>query len=172
MPIVIADASPLVALSLIDRLEWLPKLFGTVYVVQAVMQEVLTNQFALSESNIRAAVRNGWLEVVESVAPVTVDFVSRQISNWKQLDAGEAQSIAYAHALSHNALLLIDERAGRVACAELGLATLGTAGIVRLAKEHQLIPLVKPELARLHEAGFWLTPEVTKSVLKRAGELS
>lgn len=171
MPIVIADASPLVALSLIDRLEWLPKLFGTVHVVQAVMQEVLTDQFVQSESNIRIAVSKGWLEVVESVSPVAVDSLSKQLSNWKQLDAGEAQSIAYAHALPNNALLLIDERAGRIACAELGMATVGTAGIVRLAKEHQLIPLVKPELARLHEAGFWLTPAVTTTVLKKAGEL-
>jgi predicted nucleic acid-binding protein len=172
MPIVIADASPLVALSLIDQLDWLPKIFGKVHVVQAVMQEVLTDQFAISESNIRLAISHGWLEVVESVSPVAIESLSKQLSNWEQLDAGEVQSIAYAQALPQKALLLMDERAGRIACAEIGLATVGTAGIVRLAKEHQIIPLVKPELARLHQAGFWLTPEVTMTVLKKAGELT
>ena len=171
MPVVIADASPLVALSLIDRLHWLPELFGTVHVVQSVMHEVLTDRFAQSEQNIRKAVANGWLEIVEHVPQVALDVLSSELASWMELDAGEAQSIAYAKGLQHNALLLIDERAGRLVCSELGLATVGTAGIVRLAKEHQLIPLVKPELARLHEAGFWLTPAVTTSVLKRAGEL-
>jgi uncharacterized protein len=170
MAVVIADASPLVALSLINRLEWLPKLFGLVHGLPTVMQEVLTDRFADSENNIRLAVQQGWLVLVEPGILDADHFTTNQRMGWKQLDAGEAESIAYAAALPEKAILLMDERAGRQVCAELGLITIGTAGVVLLAKENDMIPLVKPELSLLHNAGFWISPAVMKAALQRAGE--
>ena len=113
MPVVIADASPLAALSLIDRLEWLPQLFGIVHAVPSVMQEVLTDRFAKSENNIRFAVGQGWLLPVETEIPSVDHIATAQMIGWKQLDTGEADSIAYAAALSstvkpHPTLLLMD----------------------------------------------------------------
>ncbi len=176
MPVVIADASPLVALSLIKRLNWLQQLFGKVVVgkvvvVQAVMQEVLTDQFTESESHIREAMEQGWLEQVDSSAASAETFAPKQLMGWKQLDAGEAQSIAYAASLPQKTLLLMDERAGKQLCEELGLATLGTAGILLSAKERGLIGRVRPELEQLHRVGFWLSPTIMKQVLSVAGEL-
>jgi predicted nucleic acid-binding protein len=171
MPVVIADASPLVSLSLIHRLDLLQKLFGTIQVVQAVMQEVLTGQFAESEASIRAASKQGWLETVDASMVNAQAFAPKQLMGWMQLDAGEAQSIAYAASVSQKTLLLMDERAGKQLCDELGLATLGTAGILLSAKNRRLIPSVRPELERLHQVGFWLSPAITKQVLTAAREL-
>jgi predicted nucleic acid-binding protein len=170
MGIVIADASPLVGLSLINRLVWLPQLFGSVHVLPAVMQEVLTDRFTQSESNIRLAIQQGWLIPVEPLALNVDHFAPTHMMAWKQLDAGEAQSIAYAASMQDKPTLLMDERAGRRVCAELGLTTVGTAGVVLLAKENQLIEQVKPELLLLHNSGFWLSPIVMRAVLQRAGE--
>jgi len=175
MPVVIADASPLVALSLIDRLEWLPKLFGVVQVVPSVLQEVLTERFSKSENNIRFAIKQGWLQPVNTAIPSMDRLMPTQKTHWEHLDAGEAQSIAYALTQSslvpaQQTALLIDERAGRQVCTELDIPVIGTAGIVQLAKQYQLIGLVKPELERLHDAGFWLSALVVKAALLRAGE--
>jgi uncharacterized protein len=170
--LVIADASPLVALSLIDRLELLRQLFGVVHVVQAVAHEVLTGSFTVSENRIRAAIEQGWLSVVDASLARSDGFAPKQLMGWKQLDAGEAQSIAYAASLADKALILIDERAAKQLCDELGLATLGTAGILLLAKQKGSISWVRPELERLHQAGFWLSPVVIRQILARAGELS
>lgn len=171
MPVVIADASPLVALSLIHRLDLFPKLFGEVQMVQAVMNEVLTDQFSESEDNVRAAIKRGWLSLADTSLVSADGFDPKQLMSWRQLDAGEAQSIAYAASLKQTALLLMDERAGKQLCDELGLATLGTAGILLSAKSRGLIALVRPELERLHQVGFWLSPAMTKMVLKTADEL-
>ena len=171
----IADASPLVAMSLVDRLHWLPEIFGPVHVVGSVLQEVLTGQFDASESRIRKALDKGWLIPVEpdSSSPTCISLQQRP--DWKLLDPGEADSIAYAMAQTHHPTppaLLMDERAGRSVCANLGLPVIGTAGLIILAKERKLIAAAKPEFERLHEAGFWLTPEVVRMCLRRCGELA
>ena len=97
-------------------------------------------------------------------------FTSEQMMGWKQLDPGEAHSIAYVASLPQKALILMDERAGKSLCDELGLATLGTVGILLAAHRRGLLTQVRPELERLHQAGFWLAPTVMKRVLSLAGE--
>ena len=97
----IADASPLVALSLIDRLHWLPDIFGPVHVVGAVLNEVLTGQFDASESSIRTALDKGWLTPIEPDPGSPARITLQQRPDWKLLDPGEADSIAYAMAQTH-----------------------------------------------------------------------
>ena len=171
----IADASPLVALSLMDRLHWLPEIFGLVHIVGTVLQEVLTGQFDASESRIRTASDEGWLLPVEPDRSSPSRIALQQRPDWKLLDPGEADSIAYAMAQTHQPrppVLLMDERAGRSVCAGLGLPVIGTAGLIVLAKERKLIATAKPEFERLHTAGFWLAPEVVRTCLRRCGELA
>lgn len=163
---VIADASPLVALSLIDRLAWLHPLFGEVRVVNTVLQEVLTGQFDASERGLQAALHAQWIIAVTPSPHGATD----QPTPWAMLDPGEADSIAYASSLAQKPLVLMDERAGRQVCTELGLPVVGTAGVMLLAKRRGLVANVKPEFERLHQAGFWIAPAVTKIVLQQAGE--
>ena len=190
---VLADASPLVALSLVDRLHWLPEIFGSLHVVGTVLQEVLTvmhakrsapthecsftltGQIDASESRIHKALDKGWLMPVESDSSSPTCISLQQRPDWKLLDPGEADCIAYAMAQTHPPrppVLLMDERAGRSVCANLGLPVIGTAGLIILAKERKLIAAAKPEFERLHEAGFWLAPEVVRMCLRRCGELA
>ena len=171
----IPDASPLVALSLVDRLHWLPKIFGPVHVVTTVLQEVLTGQFDASESRIRTALDKGWLMPIEPNHRSPTRLSLQQRADWKLLDPGEADSIAYAMAPTHHPtppVLLMDERAGRSVCASLGLPVIGTAGLIVLAKERKLVTVAKTEFERLHGAGFWLAPEVVRMCLLRCGELA
>lgn len=102
--IVIADASPLIALARVNGLGWLEALFGQVLVTEEVMAEVLSGGYPAREEPIQAAIASGWLRAVavDSSEPALPD-----------LDEGEAASIRLALISGPQTLLLIDERAGR-----------------------------------------------------------
>lgn len=167
---VIADASPLIALAMIERLDLLHGLFGSVKVVQAVYQEVMTGSFDPSERAIAQAFECGWLELVQDESPVFQTMSREAVSRWLLLDPGEAASISYAMRVPQHAQLVIDELAGRSVCQKLGLLYTGTVGIIALAKERGIIPSAKAELARLHAVGFWITPDLMRKMLARVGQ--
>ena len=109
--IVIADASPLIALARVNGLGWLEALFGQVLVTEEVMAEVLSG-YPAREEPIQAAICSGWLRAVavDSSEPALPD-----------LDEGEAASIRLALVSGPQTLLLIDERAGRAVAEAFGI---------------------------------------------------
>ena len=60
--IVIADASPLIALARVGGLSWLQQLFTEVMVTDVVFAEVLTGRYPDTEAPIRQARAAGWLK--------------------------------------------------------------------------------------------------------------
>lgn len=159
--IVIADASPLIALARVNGLDWLPSLFGEVMVTEEVLAEVLTGSYPATEAPIRQALSAGWLRVVaiETPEPALPD-----------LDEGEASSIRLALSRTEPALLLIDERSGRAVAQELGLNVAGTAAVIGLARQRGLIPSARQVFAALHASDFRIAPEVIQTVLDRCGD--
>jgi predicted nucleic acid-binding protein len=159
--LVLSDASPLIALSRVNGLAWLPRLFGTVSMPPKVYSEVLPGLGLPGEDAITQAVRAGWLTVTGR-APETPAL--------PELDEGESACIRIALAHDGPALLLIDERAGRTIAQEHGLRVAGTAAIIGLAKQRGLIPSARELFALLHAAEFRIAPEVIRTVLQRVGE--
>lgn len=159
--IVIADASPLIALARVNGLDWLPSLFGEVMVTEEVLAEVLTGSYPATEAPIRQALSAGWLRVVaiETPEPALPD-----------LDEGEASSIRLALSRTEPALLLIDERSGRAVAQELGLNVAGTAAVIGLARQRGLIPSARQVFAALHASDFRIAPEVIQTVLDRCDD--
>lgn len=51
--------------------------------------------------------------------------------------------------------------------APLGIPLTGTLGVLLLAKEHSLVPLLAPLLDELHSAGLYLDPALVKRYKKR-----
>jgi predicted nucleic acid-binding protein len=167
---VIADASPLIALALIDRLPLLQPLFGVVKMVPAVYQEVMTGTFEQTERAIANAVQQGWLELVTEDVSAFQTLPAAAMLHLMHLDPGEAASISFAMRAPSRHTLLMDELAGRSVCQTLGLHCMGTAAVIGLAKEAGLISSAKVELTRLHAAGFWLSAHLVRKVLVRVGE--
>ena len=159
--VVIADASPLIGLARVNGLSWLQALFQEVLVTDVVIGEVLTGTFPESESTIQAALTAGWLKVVNSTA---------QEPELPDLDEGEVASIRLALEAPGEALLLIDERAGRSVAQELGLRVAGTAAVIGLAKQHGLIESARTVFAELHVSDFRIAAAVIQTVLERCGE--
>ncbi len=159
--IVIADASPLIALARVNGLGWLQQLFRHVVVTQVVLDEVLTGLYPDTEEPIQKALAAGWLKVsgVAATDPVLPD-----------LDEGEAASIRLALCSEGPVLLLIDERFGRAVAQELGISVAGTAAVIGLARQCGLIASAKDVFAALHATDFRIAPAVIQAVLDRYGE--
>ena len=159
--IVIADASPLIALARVGGLSWLQQLFTEVMLTDVVLAEVLTGRYPDTEAPIRQARAAGWLKTaaIANTDPALPD-----------LDEGEASSIRLALSRNGPALLLIDERSGRAVAQELGLSVAGTAAVIGLARQRGLIPSARQVFAALHASDFRIAPAVIQAVLDRCGE--
>lgn len=156
--IVIADASPLIALARVHGLGWLEALFGQVLVTEEVMAEVLSGRHPAREEPLKAAITAGWLRAValDSREPALPD-----------LDEGEAASIRLALVHGPQTLLLIDERAGRAVAQALGIQVAGTAAVIGMARQRHLIDSARTVFAELHASDFRIAPEVIQAVLER-----
>ena len=117
--IVVSDTTPLRYLAVLDCLNLLSRLFGTVYCPAAVVAEC---RHPRAPWALRAWAENppSWLVVVE-VMTVAPDLA-------KRLDAGEAAAITLAQHL-YAEVILIDEREGRRCAQQRGFVTAGTLNI-------------------------------------------
>jgi len=52
----------------------------------------------------------------------------------------------------------------------MGLTLTGTLGVLLLAKEAHLIEATAPWMAKLQEAGLFLSPALVREILRIAGE--
>ena len=159
--IVVIDSSPLIGLSIVDGLAWLPKLFDVVFLPESVKQEVLPGKAARGEQAIAQAVAAGWLKVwPETIAPqLEID-----------LDAGETDCINLGLSHVDGVLMIMDERAGRAVAKEKGLRVIGTAAIIGLAKKQGLIPSARAVFEVLHASDFRISATVINQVLISVNE--
>lgn len=143
--IIIADASPLVALAICDCLDVLEQLFDEVQVSQAVFEEVTINNKPGAEQ-LGAYLKGKVSEL---------DLDGYVIGGGSALDRGELTSIAlYKHL--HADYLLIDEKAGRKVAKLNEVTIIGSLGVLIEAKHKGLIPLLRPyvEILRQSQAHF------------------
>ncbi|MFT3780066.1 MAG: DUF3368 domain-containing protein [Ottowia sp.] len=165
--VVIADAGPLIALARIDALDLLRGLFGRVCITVAVRDEILPTAASFPDTGLLArTLQEGWIEVVDEPP-----------GNWKPLnpgvDPGEASAI-HAACVWRDAgdavLLVMDDRTGRLEAKAHGIALIGTAAVIGLARTEGLIVAARPLLERLARSGYYLGQAVIDAVLADAGE--
>jgi len=149
MPIIITDSTVLIGLDRIDQLNILPTVFSDEVAPPAVVEE-----FGKSPD---------WL-TVRNVTNATLVASFRD-----RLDLGEAEAIVLATETPGSSLLM-DEKRGRLIARQLGLDTIGTLGLLLLAKKLHHIPAVKPIVDELVSAGFHVSESLYKEVLELAEE--
>src|SRR5450631_2815313 len=131
---IISDTSCLILLDKIDELELLHKLYGTIITTQEVAIEF---GFPLPS----------WIEIKQPVDKNYQSIIEASI------DKGEASAIALAVEYI-NSLLIIDDLKGRKFASQLGLTVIGTFGVILDAKLTDIIPSVKPVLAKIKQTNF------------------
>ena len=156
---VISNTTPIIALSIIQKLDLLEQLYGEVWIPPAVEQEVLAG-----------GTRAGAIELISAAYIRTIPLQdARRADLLSDLDRGEAEAIALA--LEHHAdLLIIDERLGRRHAQRLGLTITGVLGVLLRAKRDGHLSQLAPEIDRLQQSGIRLSDKLVTRVLQLANE--
>jgi len=160
--IVVSNTSPLTNLAAIGHFDLLHELYGEVHIADGVWQELNAREQRWPGRDEVAAAN--WIELhaVRNQALVT--------ALRRDLDRGEAETIALALELSAD-LVLLDEREGRHAAQRLELHVAGVVGLLLEAKSRSAVATIRPHLDALrHKAGFYLAEGVYHSALALAGE--
>ena len=157
----ICNTGPLVALSMIDRIDILRHLFELVAIPEAVHKEILEGgPINAGLLNYRKA---EWIKVVTLSKPV--DPLLRT-----SLDYGEAAVIGLAGDLSVNLVLVDERKARKIARTIYGLHVIGSARVLVEAKRRGLLNNVGAALQAMRDGGYWIGDSIVDAALKQAAE--
>lgn len=156
----IVNASPLILLGKIGRLDVLPVLAGQLIVPQSVAREI-----SVGPPRDPAAL---WLNSAGRLWVAQPCSVDSRVLAW-DLGAGETEVLSRA-LVAPDALCVLDDRAARDCAAVFGLRVIGSVGVLVRAKRANLIPAMRPEIEALRSAGALLADHVVSECLRLAGE--
>lgn len=168
---IVADASPLIALVKLRRLSILRDVYGHVTIAPAVRAETFDAGRAIGASGVaqlEAAVKERWLQEVR-LTDGEPD-IARRLIELSRLGPGEAESIALAQ--SRSLRLIVDDKEARSVAAAAAVEYVGTAGVLLEACLKQRLSLVETEIA-VRDLGqiLWLAPSVIAEILRLAREV-
>lgn len=145
---VVSDSTCLIGLERIGALKILPALFDPIMIPPEVERE-FGSEFS-------------WLQIENSTSSSLVAALRLVV------DAGEAEAIALASEKSY--LLISDDKQARLAAKRLGVAVIGTVGVLVRAKQSGMISALKPILDGLELNNFFISRALREEALKLVGE--
>jgi len=156
----VVNASPLILPGKVEQIQLLEALAEQIAVPRAVIREV-----SAKPDGARSVQT---LTALESAIIVDDEVPPANILSW-DLGAGETQVISHAVANASDRVVIDDLEARRCAKA-MGLAIIGTLGIVGRAKVAGLIERAGPVIQRLRETGLYASDEIVQRLLREVGE--
>jgi predicted nucleic acid-binding protein len=157
--VIVSDTSPIIALALCDKLDLLDKLFDQVCIPQAVYKELTI------PNKPKAGEITEWAK--QRVVPVKNTAAVAALS--LNLDPGESEALSLYWEVTAD-FLLIDEKRGRTIAIRNGINTVGTIGVLLVAKQKGLLSAVKQSLDILIRNDFRISDILYQQILERAGE--
>jgi uncharacterized protein len=157
--ILVADASPLIALSLCDQIELLEKIFNEVFIPEAVFNEINIPEKPEAEKLIRF--------IQNKVKKVNLNKYIISVPN---IGKGELEAMALYKDLNADYLLTDDKKARQVAKYNK-IKVIGSIGVLIIAKQKQLISEIKPSLDIIYNSSIYLSKELYIHALKAAMEI-
>jgi predicted nucleic acid-binding protein len=154
------NSSPLILLGRISRLDLLPAIAERVVIPHSVLGEL--------------SVKDGtdWLATTVTAIPgfeiVDDSQIPATVARW-DLGAGESAVLAYC-LLNPGYRAVLDDQKGRRCARSLGVALLGTLGVVVEARRQGLIPVARPIVAAIRGAGYYIEDELIAAALQEIGE--
>jgi predicted nucleic acid-binding protein len=167
---IVADASVLIALAKMCRMDLLHSVYGEVLIGPQVKAETVDAGKRISApgvERIEKALDYGWLQVARLSSKER--STAHRIVSKGGLGAGEAESIALAS--SRKLMVILDDRAARSFAELMRITFLGTAGMLfhAFAKKHLTLPEFEDAVEALSQT-IWLAPVVVADLLKKARE--
>lgn len=157
----VIDTSPLIFLAKLGHLSLLQRGADALFVPPAVVQEVRAKPDMATQ--IIEDALNTWLPV-RSITHR--EAVKRLLGS---LDRGEAEVIVLARELQADHVIM-DDLAARRFARRIGLAPIGTLGLLLAGYLRGEIPSIKMEIERLESLGFRATPALVTAILEQADE--
>jgi uncharacterized protein len=155
--IVIADAGPIFSLAVIDRLDILAGLFGSIHIPVAVWNEITSDPSTQHHPRIHAFFKDR-VRAVRGINELT--FI---------MDLGESEAVMLCKEMEADFLLIDDRKARRIA-ESLGINCIGTLGLLSVAKDKGIIPELRPLFqAFISNRRYYALP-LLNSLLQHHGE--
>jgi predicted nucleic acid-binding protein len=156
---VVVNSSPLIVLFRSGQAELLPQLFKSIIVPDQVYQEIVV-EGPLDEVK-RMLPNTSWCSRIEVK-------ISLKVAAW---NLGEGESSVFSFASQKPEYrALVDDLAARRCARVLGIKTLGTGGLLVIAKKRGLIQSVRKRIERLRESGLYMSDSVVELLAFKAGE--
>ena len=156
----VVNASPLILLGKIGRIDLLLGLCPQVVVPEGVAAEI---RFGPVADPARV-----WIEGPGARMIAPVERVDSLVASW-DLGAGESHVLTLCRKLP-DAEAILDDRAARNCAMALGVRVRGTVAVIVLAKRKGFIAHVKPLLDSLLDEGIRLDTALVETALRLAGE--
>lgn len=161
---VIVNSTPIIALCHINQFELFKKLYGVIYVPDAVYREISAKQDSVCKSKVDQAVSDGWL-IIESIHNILAKSLYKT-----QLHDGEVEVMILAKELSAN-LVVIDDLNARKHAQYLKLPVTGTLGVLVKSKQLGYVEHLRPLLLKMREHHIYVSEGLVTKCLQLVGEV-
>lgn len=155
---IVVNASPLILLCKVGRLDLLRRVCRTVCVPEGVVAEI---EAAPDDPACQVLSGCTWLQRVAVSVPDAVKA-------W-DLGRGESEVVAQAWA-EPGSRPLLDDAEGKACALAFGLKPLGTGGLLVIAKRLRFLDSVGEVLHDMRAKGLWISDSVFGTILQQAGE--
>jgi predicted nucleic acid-binding protein len=152
----VVDASPLIILGQVGKLELLEQLSSQLFVPAAVVKEILAGP----EDSAHRALLSGWGERRHATVPEIV-------AEWS---LGQGESAVIALALELGATAVVDDRSARRCARAVGTSVIGTLGVIIRAKRQGLIDAAAPIIRSVLDAGLFYEDQAVRRLVEDIGE--
>ena len=164
---IVSNATPLIYLAKIDKLNLIKAIANQVYIPEAVFQEVVIEGKRLGEKDaylVEKCINQRWLKVKEVKNLLSFDF---------QLHYGELEVISLAGEEGIKKVLIDNAKARSVADIA-GLQPVGTLWVILQAVKTRMMDFDEflSTLESIIHSGFYLKDEVYIKVIRKARQLS
>lgn len=158
--LLIADSSALVALSVMDALSALDRLFARVLVPEAVYRELTSDESLPEAKKLKQYLHDKRCPVASDSGSVLLDAYG---------DMGEIEAMYLYKQLKADRLLIDDARGRKVAQLN-NISVIGSLGVLLLAKQRGVITDIKSKIDMLEGSSVYISPNLIEHALKLAGE--
>lgn len=169
----ISNATPLIYLARLGKLNLLKDLFGQIQVPPEVKTETVDRGKAKAYSDayiIEQAINEGWL-IEDQLTAENVEK-SEALAQMTGIDTGEAQAMILARQRNEKTVL-IDQSNARKVARQMGLNPRGTMFVILSAAKRKLVTKeeAKKMLETLIEENFYISAKIYSETLKTIDNL-